>query len=54
MKKLLYTFLFIGTLGCIAAPVAAQTPNTAAVVVIVNDQSGAVLNDARVTITGSL
>ena len=53
MKKLLYTFLVIEAFGALVAPAAAQTPNTAAVVVIVHDQSGAVVKDARVTLTNT-
>jgi hypothetical protein len=43
-------------LGCLAAiaiaaaPAAAQSPNNASIVVIVTDQTGAVVNDAKVTV----
>jgi hypothetical protein len=40
-------------LAFVAAPVAAQTPNTAAIVVTVVDQTGAVVQDAKVSVTNT-
>ena len=45
--------LLIVTVGCVlpvAATVVAQSPNTAAVTVVVEDQSGAVVPDATVAV----
>jgi len=51
------SFLF-SLLVFVAAPVAAQSPNNSTVVVLVTDQSGAVVTDAKVTVrnnqTGAL
>jgi hypothetical protein len=38
---------------CVAVPGVAQAPNTAAIVVVVTDQSGAVVRDAAVTVVDS-
>ena len=43
-------FVFIALLIAIAAPVMAQSPNTSSMVVIVVDQTGAVVNDAKVIV----
>jgi Carboxypeptidase regulatory-like domain/TonB dependent receptor-like, beta-barrel len=48
LKQVLSSFAMIGML---AAPAAAQSPNNASIVVIVADQSGAVIKDARVLVT---
>src|SRR5262249_12003984 len=46
--------LFVFALfACVAAPAAAQTPNTAAIVVTVVDQTGAVVQDAKVSVVNS-
>jgi hypothetical protein len=42
--------LFVILLTALALPAFAQTPNTASIVVAVVDQSGAVVNDARVRV----
>ena len=42
--------VFIALLIAIAAPVMAQSPNTSSMVVIVVDQTGAVVNDAKVIV----
>ena len=40
-------------LPLIALPAAAQSPNTSALIVVVVDQTGAVVNDAKVTVVNS-
>ena len=40
-------------LSTAATPALAQSPNTSALVVVVVDQSGAVVNDAKVTVANS-
>src|SRR5262245_13213857 len=53
-KNQLRSFLFLVALfACIAAPVAAQSPNTATMIVVVVDQTGAVVKDARVTVVNT-
>ena len=37
--------------ACIAVPASAQSPNNSAIVVLVTDQSGAVVRDARISVT---
>ena len=41
-------------LACVAANAHAQSPNTSAIVVIVSDQSGAVVADAKVSVINTL
>src|SRR5256714_4064626 len=45
--------LLIALLAFIAAPVAAQSPNTATMIVTVVDQSGAVVKDAKVSVVNT-
>ena len=40
-------------IACLAAPARAQSPNTSTVLVLVTDQSGAVVKDARVIVTNN-
>src|SRR6187399_89424 len=47
LKKVL--FIFLVALGC-GGPVLAQSPNNAGVVVLVSDESGLVVKDAKVTV----
>jgi hypothetical protein len=44
-------FLLLSAFGVLSAPALAQSPNTSTVVVLVTDQSGAVVKDARVSVT---
>src|SRR5262245_401148 len=44
-------FVLFAALAFAAAPVAAQSPNNASIVVLVSDQSGAMVSDARVSVT---
>ncbi|MEI6668745.1 MAG: TonB-dependent receptor [Acidobacteriota bacterium] len=48
--------LLVAILGCalLAGPVAAQSPNTAAVVVMVSDQTGAIVPGAAVVVTNTM
>jgi carboxypeptidase family protein/TonB-dependent receptor-like protein len=46
----LYLLLF---LGFVAAPVAAQSPNASTIVVLVTDQSGAVVKDAKIAVVNT-
>ena len=48
--SVLFSVLF---LLAVAVPVSAQTPNTATMIVVVVDQSGAVVRDAKVTVTNT-
>src|SRR5215212_368355 len=51
MHKNLLSFLTVLALSVfIAAPVAAQSPNTATMIVVVVDQTGAVVKDAKVAV----
>src|SRR5881396_2733905 len=45
--------LLIALLAFIAATVAAQTPNTSTMIVTVVDQSGAVVKDAKISLTNT-
>src|SRR6185295_18220682 len=45
--------LLIASFAFIAGPVAAQSPNTATMIVGVVDQTGAVVNDARISVVNS-
>lgn len=53
MKLKPLSLLLIGLLTLFAAPVFAQSPNTATMIVIVTDQAGAVVNDAKVTVVNN-
>lgn len=48
-----FALLFISLVAFIAAPVTAQSPNTASVVVHVVDQAGAVVKDAKVSVVNA-
>jgi hypothetical protein len=50
IKNRLRWLLLIALFAFIAAPVAAQSPNTASMIVVVVDQSGAVVQDAKVSV----
>ena len=52
MKTRVLVFLAV-LVSALAAPALAQTPNTASIVVIVVDQTGAVVGDANVTVMNS-
>ena len=45
--------LLSAAFGILAAPALAQSPNTSTVVVLVTDQSGAVVKDAKVSVTNN-
>jgi outer membrane receptor protein involved in Fe transport len=45
--------VLLHALGILAAPALAQSPNTSTVVVLVADQSGAVVKDAKVSVTNN-
>ena len=45
--------LVIALLACITAPLAAQSPNTATMIVTVVDQTGAVVKDVKVSVTNA-
>src|SRR5512132_2173257 len=51
MSKKVVVLLY--ALGILAAPALAQSPNTSTVVVLVADQSGAVVKDAKVSVTNN-
>ncbi|HXQ73728.1 MAG TPA: carboxypeptidase-like regulatory domain-containing protein, partial [Pyrinomonadaceae bacterium] len=53
MKLKPLSLLLTGLLTLFAAPVFAQSPNTATMIVIVTDQAGAVVNDAKVTVVNN-
>lgn len=50
MNCLRLSLLLLALCGCVAVPVVAQSPNTATMIVIVEDQTGAVLSDAKVSV----
>ncbi len=52
-KPLLSSLILLALLALTTAPLAAQSPNTATIVVSVFDQSGAVVQDARVSVTNA-
>jgi hypothetical protein len=41
---------YVAAIALIAAPAAAQAPHNASILIVVTDQSGAVINDAKVTV----
>ncbi len=45
--------LLIGLMTLFAAPIFAQSPNTATMIVVVADQTGAVINDAKVAVVNN-
>src|SRR6266513_1577864 len=45
--------LLLSAFGISAAPAVAQSPNTSTVVVLVSDQSGAIVRDATVSVTNT-
>ncbi len=47
------TFLLIALFAFIAAPLAAQSPNTGSMIVVVVDQSGSVVKDAKVSVVNT-
>ena len=51
--SLILTLLSIALFALIAAPVAAQSPNTATMIVVVVDQAGAVVKDANVWVVNT-
>ena len=52
-NRLRLTLLLIALFAFVVAPVAAQSPNTATMIVVVVDQSGAVVKDAKVSVVNS-
>src|SRR5690242_6496312 len=46
-----HALLVLGAVAVLAAPALAQSPNNASIVVLVTDQSGAVVKDATVLVT---
>ncbi len=54
LKKAVYALsLLIALFAFIAAPVAAQSPNTAAMIVVVTDQTGAIVPGAKVSVANT-
>ncbi len=51
--RLGFILLLISLLSFTAAPVAAQSPNTASMIVVVVDQTGAVVKDAKVSVVNT-
>jgi hypothetical protein len=49
-KPIVHILVFLGVVLCSIQPAAAQSPNTASIIVTVLDQSGAVVKDANVTV----
>jgi hypothetical protein len=52
-NRLRLPLLLLALLACIAAPVTAQSPNTATMLVVVADQNGAVVPDATVSVVNN-
>ena len=52
-NRLRVSLLLIALFAFLAAPVAAQSPNTATMIVVVVDQTGAVLKDAKVSVVNT-
>src|SRR6185437_2525453 len=50
LKKIV---ILISAIASVALPASAQSPNNASIVVLVTDQSGAVVRDAKVSVTNS-
>jgi hypothetical protein len=48
-----FSLLLIALFAFVAVPVAAQSPNTASMIVVVVDQAGAVVKDANVSVTNT-
>lgn len=53
MNRVRLPLLLIGLFAFIAAPLAAQSPNTATMIVVVVDQTGAVVPDAKVSVVNT-
>jgi hypothetical protein len=53
MKTYVSSLLLFALLLLIAVPLAAQSPNTATLIILVADQTGAMVPDARVTVTNN-
>jgi len=53
MKTYVSSILLFALLLLLALPLAAQSPNTATMIVVVADQSGAIVPDAHVTVTNT-
>ena len=51
MKRSMQLALVLAAMVGITMPARAQSPNTSAVIVVVTDQSGGMVKDARVTVT---
>ena len=52
-NRLRLSLLLLALFAFIAAPVAAQSPNTATMFVVVADQNGAVVPDAKVSVVNN-
>jgi outer membrane receptor protein involved in Fe transport len=52
-NRLRWSLLLIALLALMAAPAAAQSPNTATMIVVVVDQTGAVVKDAKVSVVNT-
>src|SRR6266542_485373 len=52
-NRLRLTLLLIALFAFTVAPVAAQSPNTATMIVVVVDQTGAVVKDAKVSVVNT-
>ena len=53
MKPFRFPLLLITLIALIAAHVAAQSPNTSTMIVTVVDQTGAVVKDAKISVTNT-
>lgn len=53
LKNLPLSILVTSFLAMFAAPVFAQSPNTATMIIVVADQTGAVVNDAKVSVVNN-
>jgi hypothetical protein len=53
MKNLLYLPFVLATICAVALPALAQSPNTATMIVMVADQTGAVVKDAKVSVVNT-
>ena len=51
--KSLVSFVAFVSLSCVAGVAHAQSPNTSTIVVVVTDQSGAMVSDAKVSVTNN-
>jgi hypothetical protein len=48
--KSLVSFVALVSLACAASVARAQSPNTSSIIVLINDQSGAMVADAKVSV----